>query len=120
RARDPGRTDDLRRRSRPDRPGGVEREFQGAAAGPPRASGGPMTRRRWMGTIGGKLLLLVAATGTVTAVLVSIFVLSRTYARDRQNIVESVMSDAAVLAIHCEALLLFEDPVAAEETLASL
>jgi len=73
-----------------------------------------------MGTIGGKLLLLVAATGTVTAVLVSIFVLSRTYARDRQNIVESVMSDAEVLAIHCEALLLFEDPVAAEETLASL
>lgn len=79
-----------------------------------------MSSRRWMGTIGGRLLLLVAATGTVTAVLVSLFVLSRTYTRDRQNIVESVTSDAEVLAIHCEALLLFQDPVAARETLATL
>lgn len=72
------------------------------------------------GTFRGKLLMLVAFTGTVTALLVASLVLNRHLARDRAEMLENLAGHAEALAIHSVAPLRFGDAVAANETLAAL
>ena len=74
-----------------------------------------MPVRQRAGAFRSKLVLLVVITGAVTATLVTVMLLARSYMRALHSQVGFITGQAQAVAIHCVAPLRFDDPKAAEE-----